>query len=469
MGRRKKPRIVTGQAIDMGHKGMAVCQTGEGEIFLVRHAVPGDRIEARLFRKKKGVWTGETTRLIEESPDRTEPPCRHFYECGGCPWQDLSYEKQLEFKENTVRNAMKRIAGIEVDHFRSILGCQDIFFYRNKLDFSFSARRWLTDTEISSGEDIDDPEALGFHRPGAFDKILNITECLLQPDPSNAIRNFIKKTALELGLSFYNVRKQEGFLRNLIIRTTSVGEVMVVLIVKENDFEKISALLTPVKSRFPEIVSLQYIVNPKLNDSIFDLKPRVFSGQSFITEKLGDKSYHIWPKSFFQTNSRQAKVLYDQILRMGDFQPEETVYDLYCGLGSIGIYLSDHVKKVIGVEEIDEAVEGAQINKDLNEAHNCSFYCGDVRTVLSQEFVENQGRPDTVIVDPPRAGLHRDVTEFILELEPKKIIYVSCNPATQARDLAIWKEKYLCEEMQPVDMFPHTSHIENIARLTLKN
>jgi len=467
MARRRKIRTVEGEAIDIGHKGMTICKTEEGEVFMVQGAVPGDRIEAQLYRKKKGIWTGQTQEVLAPSPHRTKAPCQHFAFCGGCQWQDLDYKEQLRLKENAVRNVMQRIGGIEIQKFHPILGCDPVYFYRNKLEFTFSDQRWLTEEEMKNDTPLEQ-KGLGFNRPGRFDKILDIRECLLQPDPSNAIRNFVKKTASDLGLPFYNVRHQQGLLRNLIIRTTETGDLMVILVVK-SDEEEIKFLLSSVQKEFPEITSLFYVVNPKSNDSIFDLEPYLFHGQPFIKEKLGDRIYQIGPKSFFQTNTLQAKVLYDKVVELGDFHADEIVYDLYCGLGSIGIYLADRVRKVIGVEEIEEAVEGANINKQLNQVPHCQFYAGDVREVLNPDFVEDLGHPDTVIVDPPRAGLHPEVTQFIKSLEPKKIIYVSCNPGTQARDLSAWADLYKCKEMQPVDMFPHTGHIENIALMIRKN
>lgn len=468
MGRRRKKRTVEGAVIDIGAKGMAVSKTDDGEVFMVRDAVPGDRISAILTRKKKGVWVGHVQDILELSENRVEPPCQHFAHCGGCKWQNLNYETQIQLKEKTVRDAMERIGGFPVEQFSPILGCEEIYEYRNKLEFTFSDKRWLTEQEMKSQKTISEREALGFHRPGRFDKILDIQECLLQPAPSNEIRNFIRKTAIEQELSFFNPRSQEGFLRNLIIRTTETGDLMVVLIVKERDENAIHNLLSAVNVAFPEITSLQYVINPKRNDSIFDLDVHPFSGESYITESLGGKRYRIGPKSFFQTNTRQARRLYDQIIRLGEFTGEETLYDLYSGLGSIGIYLAKLVARVIGVEEVGEAVEWARVNADLNQDTNCSFYHGDVRHVLNKDFVEEHGLPDVLIVDPPRAGLHPDVVDFILDLEPKKIIYVSCNPATQARDMALWTSRYQCIAMQPVDMFPHTSHIENVAVLHKK-
>ena len=470
MGRKhRKKRFVEGTVIDLGAKGMAISKTDEGEVFMVPGAVPGDRISAVLTRKKKGVWIGMVQEFLHMSEDRIEAPCRHFNQCGGCKWQNLNYAKQIALKEKSVRDAMQRIGGLTVQNFYPILGCEEIYEYRNKLEFTFSNQRWLTEEEMNSDELFTKREALGFHRPGRFDKILDIEECLLQPSPSNAIRNFIKEKAIESGLSFFNPRSQQGYLRNLMIRTTETGDLMVIVIVKEDDKEAINGLLSTVAEAFPEITSLQYVINPKPNDSIYDLDVRLYKGESYITESLGDKMFRIGPKSFFQTNTRQARRLYDQVLRFADFNGEEMVYDLYSGLGSIGLYLADKVSKVIGVEEVKEAVQWAKVNAEINKAENCLFFEGDVRTVLSQNFIDEHGAPDTLIVDPPRAGLHPDVVDFILHLEPKKIIYVSCNPATQARDLAVWAEKYDCIAMQPVDMFPHTSHIENVALLHHKN
>lgn len=470
MGRRnKKKRLVEGTVVDIGAKGMSVCRTPAGEVFLTQDAVPGDEISALLVRKKKGLWQGKLQEIFSFSPYRVDPPCPHFENCGGCKWQNLSYSKQIEFKEKAVKDAMQRIGGLHIDSFFPIIGCDEIYEYRNKLEFTFSDQRWLTEAEMSSGQEVDERRGLGFHRPGRFDKVLDIETCLLQPSPSNEIRNFIKEKAIELGLSFYNPRSQNGFLRNLIIRTTLTGDLMVVLIVKKNEEEAIHGLLSEVRTRFTEITSLQYVINPKPNDAIYDLPVFVYHGNGYITERLGEKRFHIGPKSFFQTNTRQAKVLYDQIVKFGAFRGDEIVYDLYSGLGSIGIYLADQVGSVIGIEEVEEAVEWSSENSKLNGAENTRYFTGDVRSMLTNDFIGEHGAPDVLIVDPPRAGLHPDVVDFILDLEPKKIIYVSCNPATQARDLAIWKDKYRCMAMQPVDMFPHTSHIENVALLHLKN
>ena len=468
MGRRNKTkRLVEGEVVDIGAKGMAVCRTDEGEVFLVQDAVPGDRISALLIRKRKGMWTGSIQEILRLSPQRVDPPCIHFEYCGGCKWQNLMYSSQIELKEKSVREAMRRIGGLKIGEFFPIIGCDEIYEYRNKLEFTFSDQRWLTEAEMRDRDEQTELKGLGFHRPGRFDKVLDVHECLLQRSPSNAIRNHIREKALEMGLSFYNARSQEGYLRNLIIRTTETGDLMVILIVKEKNQEALDALLSDLISAFPEITSLQYVVNPKVNDTIYDLPIHVFHGEPYMTEKLGEKLFHIGPKSFFQTNSRQAKVLYDQVVRFADFDGDEIVYDLYSGLGSIGIYLADRVRKVVGIEEVEEAVEWSLKNSELNAAENCSYFKGDVREVLTDAFIARHGPPDVLIVDPPRAGLHPDVVDFILGLEPNKIIYVSCNPATQARDMAVWKEKYECVAMQPVDMFPHTSHIENVALLHL--
>lgn len=470
MGRRnRKKRLVRGLVVDIGAKGMSVCKTDEGEVFLVKDAVPGDYISALLVRKKKGVWHGKLQEILTFSPHRVAPPCPHFGDCGGCKWQDLSYKRQLELKEKSVRDVMQRIARIDVERFYHIIGCDPIYEYRNKLEFTFADQRWLTESEHQEGKVKGHLQGLGFHRPGRFDKVLDIHTCMLQPAPSNEIRNFVREKAIELGLSFYDARSQEGFLRNLMIRTTETGDLMVLLVVKYDRVEVIEGLLSAVQEQFPEITSLQFVVNPKPNDSIHDLDVTCYLGKPYITESLGDKQFHIGPKSFFQTNTRQAKILYDKVIQFAAFRGDETVYDLYSGLGSIGIYLAEKVRRVVGIEEVEEAVQWAVENMKLNQANNCRYYCGDVKEVLTQGFIAGHGHPDVLIVDPPRAGLHPEVVNFILNLEPKKIIYVSCNPATQARDLAVWKEKYQCTAMQPVDMFPHTSHVENIALLELMN
>ncbi len=461
--------MVQGTVVDIGAKGMSVCRTEEGEVFLVQGAVPGDHISALLIRKKKGLWHGKVVEFLKFSNDRVEPPCIHFYDCGGCKWQNLDYVKQIGLKDKAVRDAMRRIGDIEVEHYYPIIGCTEIYEYRNKLEFTFSDQRWLTEAEMTDQDKDIRLQGLGFHRPGRFDKVLDIHECLLQPAPSNDIRNFIREKAIDYGLSFFNPRSQKGFLRNLIIRTTETGDLMVIVVIAPSHTEAIEPLLTDLRQTFPQITSLLYVINPKPNDTIFDLDVHVFHGSEFITEQMGSKFFRIGPKSFFQTNTRQARVLYDEVIKMADFAGHETVYDLYSGLGSIGIYLADRVSKVVGIEEVGEAVEWAFRNGELNSVENCKYFHGDVRNLLSEEFVATEGEPDVLIVDPPRAGLHPDVVEFILRLEPKKIIYVSCNPATQARDLAGWKKKYRCIAMQPVDMFPHTSHLENIALLHLKN
>lgn len=470
MGRRQKTtRMVEGTVVDIGAKGMAVCRTDDGEVFLVQDAVPGDRITALLIRKRKGIWNGKVQEILSFSEERVEPPCRHFDDCGGCKWQNLDYGRQIELKEKAVRDALTRIGGLSIRKFYPIIGCEEIYEYRNKLEFTFADQRWLTETEMKSMDDDIERRGLGFHRPGRFDKVLDIKQCLLQPSPSNEIRNFIREKAMTSGWSFYNARSQEGLLRNLIIRTTETGDLMVILIVKEEETGVLHQLLSDLGEAFPEITSIQYVINPKVNDTIYDLPVCVFKGKEYITEALGEKLYRIGPKSFFQTNTAQARVLYDQVVKFGSFSGHETVYDLYSGLGSIGIYIAEQVRKVVGIEEVEEAVEWAMVNRELNSAENCHYFNGDVRKVLTEEFIDLHGHPDVLIVDPPRAGLHPDVVDFILGLEPNKIIYVSCNPATQARDLALWKKKYECLAMQPVDMFPHTSHIENVALLHLRN
>ncbi|WP_236971881.1 23S rRNA (uracil(1939)-C(5))-methyltransferase RlmD [Membranihabitans marinus] len=468
MARRREPRMIEVNIVDIGNKGAAIGKTDAGEVVLVQDAVPGDRVMANLLRKKKGLWNGYVHEIISESPDRVVPECQHFEECGGCKWQHLSYAKQIALKEKGVYDAMQRLGDLTIGEKRPILGCEEIYYYRNKLEYSFSNKRWITDAEKDIDKESIEWRGLGFHRPGKFDRVLHLSHCHLQPSPSNEIRNYIHDRALELDLTYYDAVKKIGFLRNMIVRTTESGDLMVVLIVSQNDETVIETLLSGLKAEFPIITSLMYVINNKANDTIYDLPVHVYSGSSTIVETLRDKKYYVGPKSFFQTNTKQATRLYDIVVEFAEFKEDEVVYDLYSGLGSIALYAADRVGKMIGVEEVEEAVELAHRNIELNHADNCYFYCGDVRKVLNTEFVAKNGAPDTIIVDPPRAGLHADVVHFIGQLSPNKIVYVSCNPATQARDMALWKDDYDCVKMQPVDMFPHTSHVENVALLIKK-
>lgn len=463
MARRKKVYnniTLTGIA----DKGMAVGRDDEGMVYFVDGAVPGDNVDVLVLRKKSSFRKGVVSQFNSYSDERIEAKCEHFGVCGGCKWQNLSYDSQLKYKQQSVMDAFKRIAHIQPDDFKDILPCEELFEYRNKMEYSFSYRRWATQEEISSGEDIEFGKAVGFHRAGSFDKVVQIDKCHLQDDLSNQIRNFIHQLSIEKEWSYYNTRQHHGFLRNLRVRNTTLGDWMVVVIFGENHPEEINFLLEELKSNFPQISSLHYVINQKMNDTINDLDTVLYHGEPFITEQLGHLKYRIGPKSFFQTNSHQARRLYDLVKDLANLNGTECVYDLYTGLGSIALYLADQCQKIIGIEEIKEAIDDAEINKNLNNIENAFFEVGDVKDQFNSHFIQKYGKADLIIVDPPRAGLHKDVCTMINQTDTPRIIYVSCNPATQARDIMLM-DNYKTTFLQPVDMFPHTHHIENIAVL----
>ena len=424
-------------------------------------------VDVLIYKKRKSYLQGAVQQIQKYSEDRSEPFCEHFGTCGGCKFQHIPYEKQLEYKQDLVDNALRRIGKVEIEEFRNILPCESPSFYRNKLEFAFSNKRWLTqeelNTDVSNVEDV-----LGFHRSGAFDKILNINFCHLQPEPSNAIRNSMKVIAIEQGLTFYDVRKNQGFLRNIIIRTSTTGEVMLLVSFGMHDQSKIDTFLNTVLEKNPAITCLYFTINKKLNDSWGDLEMIHFFGKKTIEEYLGDVKFEIGPKSFFQTNTNQAVRLFDVVKEFAELSGKENVYDLYTGLGSIALYVADQCKQVVGIEEVESAIEDAKANCERNNIQNAIFYAGDVKNILTKEFSEKHGKPDVVITDPPRAGMHQKVVDMLLELEAPKIVYVSCKPSTQARDLNLLKEKYDIKKVQPVDMFPQTHHIETVAILELK-
>jgi 23S rRNA (uracil1939-C5)-methyltransferase len=466
---RRKPQLVKNVNITgIADAGMSVGRSPEGEVIFVQGGVPGDVIDAMVFKKRKKIKIAAVHQIIKLSSDRTKPFCEHFNECGGCKWQNLSYESQLKHKHTIVNDAMKRIGKISEVEVEDVLGAKDIRYYRNKLEFAFAPYRWLTKEEIEQKGEIKQSPSAGFHISGSYNKILDIRQCHLQNDLNNDIRNFIKSFCISNQLHFYNVDTHEGFIRNIIIRNTTFGHWMLIISVAKNDAKKIKLLMDAVKNEFSFLTSLYYVVNSKKNDFILDLDFHLWSGQAFIIEQLGEVKYKIGPKSFFQTNSYQAKELFDLVMEMGAFTKEENVYDLYCGLGSIGLYVASHVKSVVGIEEISAAIEDANTNAAFNKIENCTFYAGDVKDILDQDFIIKHGKADVVITDPPRAGMHTKVVDTLLALEAPKIVYVSCNPATQARDLLLLKEKYDVIRLKPVDMFPHTSHVENIALLQLK-
>ncbi|HFK5584734.1 TPA: 23S rRNA (uracil(1939)-C(5))-methyltransferase RlmD [Elizabethkingia anophelis] len=470
MQKKKKNVILENiKLLSAGAKGVSVGKTEDGKTILVSGAVPGDVVNARMKKSKKNYIEAEAVEILEESPDRVDARCMHFSVCGGCKWQNLSYEKQLQFKEDEVLNNIRRIGGIEGFEALPILGSAEQYFYRNKMEFSFSNARWLTLEEVNSTEEIADRNALGFHIPGQWSKILDLKECFLQEDPSNNIRLAVKEYAEENNLEFFDVRNQEGFLRMLMMRQNSKGEWMVLFqLFEENETERIK-LLDFLLQKFPQIHTLLYAINPKGNDSIYDLDIQTYYGEGFLYEEMDGLRFKIGPKSFFQTNYRQALELYRKTLEFADLKGDEVVYDLYTGTGTIAQYVARNAKQVIGIEAVQEAIDAAKEHAELNGLTNCTFYCGDMKDIFNQEFLESHPKADVLITDPPRDGMHAKVVEQILNLSPEKIVYVSCNSATQARDLAMLKEHYNLVKVLPVDMFPQTHHVENIALLIKKS
>lgn len=468
MSRKKKKNIILDnlRLITAGAKGVAIGKTEEGKTVLVSGAVPGDLVKARVRKSKKQYYEAEAIEVLEPSEDRVAPECRHFGVCGGCKWQNLSYNKQLDFKQNEVLNNLKRIGGIADFKALPILGSEEVYFYRNKMEFSFSNARWLTAEEISDNEAIQNKNALGFHIPGMWSKILDLKECYLQQDPSNAIRLAVKAYADEHQLDFFDVKSQEGFLRTLMLRQNAKGEWMVLFQLYREEAEHRVALFDYLLSQFPQIKTLVYAINPKPNDSIYDLEVIPYYGNGFLVEEMDGLEFKIGPKSFFQTNYKQALNLYRKTLEFADLKGDEVVYDLYTGTGTIAQFVARNAKQVIGIESVPEAIAAAKEHAKHNGLDNCTFYCGDMKEIFTEEFLANHPKADVLITDPPRDGMHAKVVEQILKLAPEKIVYVSCNSATQARDLALMKEDYKVEKILPVDMFPQTHHIENIALLT---
>ena len=465
MARNKKKPLYEGVTVEnIGAEGKALARVGEMVVF-TKYAVPGDVVDLQVIKKRKKYQEAIVTNFLEYSKDRTEPFCEHFGVCGGCKWQLLPYKKQLFYKQNQVEAQLKRIGKIELPVINPILGSAKDTFYRNKMEYSFSNKRWLSFEEIGSDSEIKDINALGFHVPGLFDKIVLINKCWLQPDPSNNIRNFIYKYATDNNLDFFDIRLQLGFLRTLIIRTSSNGETMVILsFFKEDELARIN-LLEAVKNEFPEITSLLYVINTKGNDTITDQKVELFYGKEYILEEMEGLNFKIGPKSFYQTNSEQAYHLYKIARDFAELNGSETVYDLYTGTGTIANFVAKKAKKVVGIEYVPEAIQDAKENSLLNNIDNTLFYAGDMKLVLNDNFVQQNGQPDVIITDPPRAGMHADVIQTILKIGPSKIVYVSCNPATQARDLALMDDMYQVKKVQPVDMFPQTHHVENVVLL----
>ena len=440
----------------------------ENFVVLVDKAIPNDVVNARIVKKKKDYALAEIDKLVTQSDKRTDSFCKHFGTCGGCKWQDVDYQYQLEFKQQLVEDAFRRIGKTALQNILPILGCEDTVFYRNKLEFTFSNRVWLTREQIDSGESFN-KNALGFHTSGNFASILHIDTCYLQDEKVNEIRNAVFDFAVQHNFTFYNLKFHEGLMRNLIFRSTTLNEWMVTVCFAENEIEKIELMMNFLKDKFAYITSLNYIINTKKNDTIYDQEVITFSGKNHIIEQLSNIQYKISPKSFFQTNSKQAKRLYDVVKDFGNFTKDDLVYDLYCGTGSIALYIANDCKNVVGIEQIPDAIIDAKYNSDLNKIENCVFHAGTCEDILKEEFIALHSKPDIVVVDPPRAGLHEKVINVLLQAAPKRIIYVSCNPATQARDVLLFSEKYTVTKCQPVDMFPHTFHIENVILLELND
>ena len=469
MARKKKelPLLEKITITDVAAEGKALAKVNDLVIF-VPYVVPGDVVDLQIKRKKNHYAETVAVKFHEKSPMRTEPFCQHYGVCGGCKWQCLSYEDQIRYKQKQVFDNLTRIGKVELPEFMPILGSEKTKFYRNKLEFTFSNKRWLTEEEVKQDVKYDQMNAVGFHIPGAFDKVLAIEKCWLQDDISNQIRNAIRDYAYEHNYEFFNLRTQEGMLRNMMVRTSSTGELMVLLqckITKDEELEQMKALLQFVADKFPQITSLLYVINNKCNDTIGDLEVEVFKGNDHIFEEMEGLRFKVGPKSFYQTNSEQAYNLYKVARNFAGLTGNELVYDLYTGTGTISNFVSRQAKKVIGIEYVPEAIEDAKVNSQINGIENTLFYAGDMKDILTQDFISEHGRPDVIITDPPRAGMHNDVIDVILFAEPRRIVYVSCNPATQARDLQLLDSKYKVTAVQPVDMFPHTHHVENVVLL----
>ena len=466
MSRKRKelPLIENLEITTLAAEGKAMGKYNDIVVF-VPLTVPGDVVDVQIRNKRRRYMEGTAVRYVKKSPLREQPFCEHFGICGGCKWQNLPYAEQLRFKQEQVRDQLSRIGKIDLPEISPIIGSAQTEYYRNKLEFTFAPQRWMTFEEIASGAPIEAEEALGFHIPGKFDKVLDIRECKLQPSPSNEIRLEVKRFCKEHGYSFYNIREHRGLMRNLVIRTASTGEVMITVVFAENDTERIALLMDHLKTAFPQTVSLMYMINDKLNDSTNDIEAKLWSGRDHIFEEMEGLRFKVGAKSFYQTNSRQAYELYKVVRNYAGLSGSETVYDLYTGTGTIANFVARDCRRVTGIEYVPEAIEDAVNNSRLNGIENTSFHAGDMKDVLNEDFISEHGVPDVVILDPPRAGVHEDVLQTIMNAAPQRIVYVSCNPATQARDLAILSQMYRVTAVQPVDMFPHTHHVENVAAL----
>ena len=473
---KKKPLLEGVEITAYAAEGKSLARVNDKVVFVPFGAV-GDVVDIQVRRSRSSYAEGTIERIITPSPVRIQPQCEHFGVCGGCKWQHIPYEEQLKFKQQQVVDALTRIGKVQLPECSPIDGSKEIFFYRNKLEFTFSCKRWLTFDEVKSGVQYDDMNALGFHIPDCFDKVLDIRKCWLQEDISNQIRLDIRQFAVNNGLSFYDLRNQVGLLRNMVVRTSSTGEMMLIVIFGEENTEQIALVLNHIQEQFPQITSLMYVVNTKCNDAWSDLPCRCWSGKDHIYEEMEGLRFKVGPKSFYQTNSKQAYTLYKYARQFAGLNSDGAVaqgekplvYDLYTGTGTIANFVSRSARQVIGIEYVPDAIEDAKVNSAVNGIENTLFYAGDMKDILTDEFIARHGRPDVIITDPPRAGMHEDVINVILNAEPKVIVYVSCNPATQARDLQVLEVQYRVTHIQPVDMFPHTQHVENVVRLELKN
>ncbi|MFV0376014.1 MAG: 23S rRNA (uracil(1939)-C(5))-methyltransferase RlmD [Mangrovibacterium sp.] len=462
--RKNKPLLEAVEITDIGAEGKAIARVDDMVVFTT-HVVPGDVVDLQVTKKRKNYLEARVTAIRTKSADRQDAFCQHFGTCGGCKWQFLPYEKQLYYKQKQVADQLRRLGRVELPEINPILGSQKNTFYRNKLEFSFSNKRWLSHEEMNTSLGDLEMNALGSHIPGLFDKIIDIERCWLQPDPSNPVRNFIRSYALKNGLSFFDIRLQQGFLRNMIVRSSSTGQNMLIVVFFYDDETLRKGLLDAVCSQFPELTSVMYVINGKANDTIADRDIVPHKGPDHIYEEMEGLRFKIGPKSFYQTNSEQAYELYKVARNFAELKGNEVVYDLYTGTGTIANFVANQAKQVIGIEYVPEAIDDAKVNSAINNIGNTLFFAGDMKNVLTESFIGQHGQPDVIITDPPRAGMHDDVVKTILSAAPQRIVYVSCNPATQARDLALMDEHYRVTKIQPVDMFPHTHHVENVVQL----
>lgn len=471
----KQPQFINNvEIIDAGSEGMSIAKPEEKVVF-IPFGAPGDIVDIQVFKKKSNCFDGKIVNIVKESDKRVKPVCQHFGLCGGCKWQHLDYQWQLYYKQKQVKDNLDRIAKIEYPEITPILGCEKQYYYRNKVEYSFSNRKWLTDGAPTGTYTEEQCKGFGYHLPGLFDRVIDIEHCYLQAEPSNEIRLFIKDFTMEKGLSYHNVRAHQGTMRNVIVRCNGKGEFMVIIIINEENSIVRNELIPALSEKFPQIISIMLVINPKFNDTISDLPFECLKGDPYLIETMNsprigfeDLSFRVGPVSFFQTNVYQAERLYKAAFDLADVSGDELMYDLYTGTGTIALYFSRFVKKVVGIEYVEEAIADARINAQINNIDNATFYAGDMAKVLDDAFIVENGTPDIIVTDPPRAGMADKVIEQLKKIKAKKIIYISCNPATQARDLQLLNDLYEVVAVQPVDMFPHTQHVENIASLKLR-